>query len=282
MADQTVKMLSFGITGEYITQIVREQFFINGMGYDKAMEILTGCMGGTDMEEAQLKRCAEDVLLGRAEFKGSTSDSTFSMTVYDAGEEPEMKASFRIFEQYSRMKQRLAETEKELNKVREWYAVAMEHVPSYEVNDVLRETEQPIDSSYDSSLLDSFMERMMDKEEHTNGDYGWLAPDGNFHEVEWCEHQEWAKKYIRENMTEEEWQMAGVHMPGQIKTSSYNAFGDYLVERGWVLMHNPSKGMAFPTKNPLKSYTKAQKEFLYNYYMERGKETEANAIWKED
>ena len=28
--------------------------------------------------------------------------------------------------------------------------------------------------------------------------------------------------------------------------------------------------------------TKAQKEFLYDYYIERGKEAEANAIWKED
>lgn len=276
MAEKMVRKVSFGITREYITQIVREQFFINGMGYDKAMEILTGCMGGTGMEEAQLKRYAEDVLLGRAEFKGSTADSTFHMTTYDAGEEPEMTASFRIFEQYSRMKQKLAETEKELDKMREWYAVAMEHVPSHAVNDVLKETGQPIESSYGSSLLDSFMERMLDEEEHTTGDYGWLAPDGEFHEVEWCQHQEWAEKHIRENMTEEEWLTAGVHMPGQVETSCLNTFGDYLVERGWVLLHNPSQGLAFPTRNPLKEYTKAQKEFLYDYYMERGKEKEAS------
>lgn len=282
MAEKMVRKVSFGITGEYITQIVREQFFINGMEYGKAMEILMSCMGGTDMEEAKLKRYAEDVLLGRAEFKGRTEDSTFHMTAYDAGEEPEMTASFRIFEQYSRMKKKLAETEKELGKIREWYAVAMEHVPSYEVDDVLRETGQPIESSFGSSLLDSFMERMMDEEEHTTGDYGWLATDGDFHEVEWGKHQEWAEKYIRENMTEEEWLTAGVHMPGQIKTSSFNTFGDYLVERGWVLMHNPSQGMAFPTKNQQKPYTKAQKEFLYDYYMERGKKAEANEIWKEE
>ena len=283
MAEKIVRTVSFGITGEYITQIVREQFFVNGIEYGKAMEILMDCMGGTDMEEAKLKRYAEDVLLGRAEFKGSTADSTFHMTAYDAGEEPEMTASFRIFEQYSRMKKKLAETEKELVKIREWYEVAMEHVPSYEMNDVLRETGQPIESSFGSSLLDSFIERMMDEEEHTTGDYGWLAPDGTFHEVEWCKHQEWAEKYIRENMPEEEWLTAGVHMPGQqVKTSSLNTFGDYLVERGWVLMHNISQGLAFPTRNPLKPYTKAQKEFLYDYYIERGKEAEANAIWKED
>lgn len=55
-----------------------------------------------------------------------------------------------------------------------------------------------------------------------------------------------------------------------------------LVERGWVLLHNPSQGIAFPTKNPVKEYTKAQKEFLYDYYMERDCKKEANAIWQED
>lgn len=58
--------------------------------------------------------------------------------------------------------------------------------------------------------------------------------------------------------------------------------GDWLVERGWVLLHNPSRGIAFPTKNPVKEYTKAQKEFLYDYYMERDCKKEANAIWQED
>ena len=57
--------------------------------------------------------------------------------------------------------------------------------------------------------------------------------------------------------------------------------GDWLVERGLVLLHDPSRGIAFPTKNPVKEYTKAQKEFLYDYYMERDCKKEANAIWKE-
>lgn len=40
-------------------------------------------------------------------------------------------------------------------------------------------------------------------------------------------------------------------------------------------------GIAYPTKNSVREYTKAQKEFLYDYYMERGCKEEANAIWKE-
>lgn len=275
------KTLTFGITGEFITQMAREQFFLEGTGYEKAMELLLSCMGGTDMTEAQLKRYAEDVLLGRAEFKGSTADGTFHMTAYDAGEEPKISGSFRIFNMYTRRLQKLKEVEAELQKMQEWYAIAMEHVPSYKVDDVLQETGQQVETRIMNSGLESFIKRMTDEKEHTTEDYGWLEPNGTFHAVEWCEHQEWAQKYIKENMTEEQWLEAGIHYPDQFRSASYNTFGDWLVERGWVLLHNPSQGIAFPTKNPAKEYTKAQKEFLYDYYMERGCEKEANAIWKE-
>nr|DAM38369.1 MAG TPA: hypothetical protein [Caudoviricetes sp.] len=35
------------------------------------------------------------------------------------------------------------------------------------------------------------------------------------------------------------------------------------------------------TINPRRDYTKAQKEFLFSYYMERNCEKEANEIWRE-
>lgn len=54
-----------------------------------------------------------------------------------------------------------------------------------------------------------------------------------------------------------------------------------MTKEGWVLLHNPSQGIAVATKNPSKDYTKAQKEFLFDYYMERNCEKEANEIWRE-
>lgn len=57
---------------------------------------------------------------------------------------------------------------------------------------------------------------------------------------------------------------------------------DGAIKRGWVLLHNPSQGIAIPTRDFSREYTKAQKEFLYDYYMERNCKKEANAIWQED
>lgn len=120
----------------------------------------------------------------------------------------------------------------------------------------------------------------MDKEDHTTEDYGWLEPDGTFHGVEWGEHQEWAQNYMNEKFPKEA--MDGdIDLQTKCNVGLIGA-GDWLVERGWVLLHNPSQGIAFPTKNPVKEYTKAQKVFLYDYYMERDCKKEANAIWQED
>ena len=57
--------------------------------------------------------------------------------------------------------------------------------------------------------------------------------------------------------------------------------GDVLMNRGWVLLHNPTHGIPFPTKKPEKRYTKAQADFLYDYYIDRGETARANEIFEE-
>lgn len=129
------------------------------------------------------------------------------------------------------------------------------------------------------------MKRMMDEEDHTTEDYGWLEPDGTFHGVGWGDHQEWANNYLEEKLTEEERfnAMIEINASGMAKCSAdIVGAGDYLIRRGWVLLHNPSQGIAIPTRDFSREYTKAQKEFLYDYYMERNCKKEANAIWQED
>lgn len=274
------KQLTFNVQGEFITQLAREWFFIERRPFEEVMDLLLSCMCGTDMSEKELKRKAEDVLLGRAEFSGSTADGTFCMTVYDADESPDVPDWFNIFNQYSEEVRKRKEAEKETEKYMEWYNVAMEYVPESLKNEVRRETGQPIESRYGSDMLAGFMERMLDEEKHSTEDYGWLDPSGTFYEVEWGNHQEWAQNYIEENFPEVA-DDSEVDMQVKCNVGLIGA-GDWLVERGWILLHSPSQGIAFPTRNPLKRYTKAQQEFLYDYYMERGKEKEANSVYQED
>lgn len=77
--------------------------------------------------------------------------------------------------------------------------------------------------------------------------------------------------------------MVEINASGMVKNSpDVIGAADYLVRRGWVLLHNPQQGIAIPTRDITREYTKAQKEFLYDYYMERDCKEEANAIWQDE
>lgn len=283
--NENVRKMTFSIEGEFITRLAREWMFCEGREFEKVMDLLLSCMGGTEMSEKELWRRAEDVLIGRAEFSGNTANGTFCMTAYDANEQPDIPERFNIFCRYSEEIRKRKKAEKEKEMYMEWYEVAMEYVPESLKNEVRRETGQPIESRYGSDMLAGFMERMLDEEKHSTEDYGWLAPDGTFYEVEWGNHQEWANNYLKEHLSEEEQKVAliEINVSGMAKSGTdIIGAADYLVRRGWVLLHNPSQGIAVPTRNPLKRYTKAQQEFLYDYCMERGKEKEANAVYEEE
>ena len=47
------------------------------------------------------------------------------------------------------------------------------------------------------------------------------------------------------------------------------ASGDFLVQRGWVLLHNPQRGVAQVQCSPTRRLTKAQREFLFGYFTDR-------------
>lgn len=148
----------------------------------------------------------------------------------------------------------------------ERFYVAMEHLPESEQRAVRRELGMETQEDRAQHQIDNFLKRMMDVKEHTTADYGWLEPDGTFHGVEWGEHQYWADKYVEENFQEQYEEILEA--------------GDWLVDRGWVLLHNPSQGIAFATGSLVRDMTKAQKEFLYDYYTERDCKREANEIWE--
>ena len=273
--DVEKRELTFSVQGEFITNIAREWFYMEGKPFDKVMELLMDCMSGTDETEAQIKRHAEDILLGRAALKGNTGDGTYRLVVYEPGEEETLPKSMDIWREVKKRK----DAEESLRDMVQKWNTARECIPEDIQRAIRRELDEETEEDRRFSMLDDFLERMADEEEHTTADYGWLEPNGKFHEVDWGNHQDWANNYVNKNFPDE---VMNTDLDIQRKCD-VGLFGaaDWLVERGWVLLHNPGMGIATPTKNPAREFTKAQKEFLYDYYMERNRENEANAIWEE-
>ena len=61
------------------------------------MEILVDSMTGTDTPKAQIRRYAEDILMGRAELKGNTADGTYHLETYEPGEEEELPSGMNVW-----------------------------------------------------------------------------------------------------------------------------------------------------------------------------------------
>lgn len=75
------KALCFSVQGEFITNLAREWLFCEGKDFEKIIELLESCMCGSEMSEKQIRRYAEDVLIGRAELKGDSAAGTLGDTV---------------------------------------------------------------------------------------------------------------------------------------------------------------------------------------------------------
>lgn len=266
------RTLQISVDGEWLTDLAREWFYLEGKGYDKCIELLDSSMSGTDKTKEQIRRHAEDLLLGRAALKGSTADGTYHLEIYSPEEEEKMPDDMNVWKIVGEQRK----IKEELDKYKRCWDVAMKMIPRYLKEEIGIELDEdltePESRPVVSRALDNYMKRMLDTEEHTTEDYGWLEPNGKFHAVKWGDHQEWAYEYLESKAkTEEEYS----------KLPRLYEAGDVLTKEGWVLLHNPSQGIAIATKNPCKDYTKAQKEFLFEYYMERNCEKEANDIWEE-
>lgn len=116
-----VRRISFDIHGEFITQLAREWFYTGEKSHEKVIEILMDSMTGTDTSEAQIRRYAEDILIGRAALKGSTAAGTYHLETYEPGEEEQMPQSMNIWKEVERRKK----AEKDLRRMIERWDVAM-------------------------------------------------------------------------------------------------------------------------------------------------------------
>ncbi|MFR3947481.1 MAG: hypothetical protein ACLTZM_10595 [Ruminococcus sp.] len=260
--------LVFDINGEFITEITREWFYTGEKSYETIIEILMDSMTGTDKPEAQIRRYAEDILLGRAALKGSAAAGTYHLEIYEPGEEEQMPQRMNIWKEIERRKK----IEKDLRRMIERWDVAMDHISESTQREIRKKLGEETAEDRQQDALDSFMARMMDEEEHTTEDYGWLGTERNLPCSRVGRSSGMGERLSGQEPTQEERfaAMVEINASGMVKNSpDVIGAADYLVRRGWVLLHNPQQGIAIPTRDITREYTKAQKEFLYDYYMER-------------
>lgn len=273
--------LHFSVQGEFITNLALEQCYeSNRIAY--AIRLLMGCLHADGQSEADCLWLAIQVLSGKLAIKGTYPgpdyrieeiehpDPRYDLTAKLHDLVAELHAKDQQIYSLTQKLNCVAEaldSEQKLRKInqvwREDYGESDDIFPDVGYN--LSMPKNPILSS----MLDSYLTQ--ERIGRRSDDYGWLDPQGRFYPVDWGEHQGWAFRYLQK--TE----------PSQWKhRESVNEGGDYLVSKGWILLHSPHAGVPVVTHDPVRPMTKAQREFLFGYYTDRNLHDMAKRYLEDD
>lgn len=271
--------LTWKVDGGFITQLAREKcYYDNDLAY--AIELLKGCMMTDKLSDAEVTGMALKILDGKAELKGVYPGKDYGYYELDKQDERYQLSNLK------HMSKEKVEIQNQLRELQYKFAFICEHCDSYELrklNEQYREeneehlfpVEVRVQNNFDGAsigekMLESYLKRQ--SADTDEPDYGWLEPSGKFHPVDWGEHQNWACNYVMKLVDD------GLL---SIDDAPVDA-GEWLVEeKRWVLLHNPAQGIPIITTSAVSRMTKAQKEFVYDYYIKRDCHTEANMIWSE-
>lgn len=248
----TVKKQSlfFSISGEFVTNTARDWLYAERRSYKDVLEFLLSCMCGTDIPLLRLKRYANDVLLGKRKFIGNTKDDSFCM----------VNDNVNVIEKYPMYFERRYRKKKLINNIIDPHTHIK--IPKARAKAL----------NLDRTILNLVKQNHVEKTIIEN--FGWLSPEGKFFEAEWGSHNRWASDYIEKYYPD-------------IDTAPFSEgyySEDFLIKRGWILLHNPYNphGYADIESTDLYKATQKQKEFLFDYFMARGMPESAKEMLKED
>lgn len=305
------RTLHFSITGRIITQIAREKLYVNN-DLKGAFETIMSSTMTDQLTEAQHACIALAILDGRKEIVGVYPGDTYGIEDVPEDKRP----NWNITDHFAKMVEKMAELERKNKVLLDKLACVSECIGSETLlrrcdaewrtnwcdKDAAAEdrtifsTEKSYDGTTETILgilaedddmnplqramlpqVAEFTQRMTQSED-LEPDYGWLFPDGRFEPVEFGDHLSWAMKWLKKH--DPEWKD---HRAMMEHGHDFSDAGDVLNRKyKAVLLHNPAMGYALITNMNFTEMTKAQKEFLYDYYIKRGLNDKANEVWRED
>ena len=256
---ERIASLSFAITGDFVTRTAREWLWLEGKPWSVVEEFLLSCMCGTDKSKEELSELAFKVVSGRAKFIGNTADDSYAMVDDDQD---------FIGDYIGRWNRKVKELEKENRELENQHYMLTNYLIDSGRGYLLAEAGVAPESKdldpLGAAMLKSYMEQDAIEKAGFTDNYGWLEPNGTFHPVDYADHQEFARKTAEER--------GWIREFAKTEYGGIYAIGDFLVEdKGWVLLHNPGRGIARAEVSEKKPLTKAQKDFLFGYYADRGK-----------
>lgn len=295
------KRLHFSVYGEFITAQAREKLFVD-KDMASALRILrSSTISDKLSSDEQLMLCLQ-ILHGAASITGRSDSPDYGIEFRDDIDERPTNLS-SISQLITDMAQEIENLKQENYEMACRIGFLAGRFENWELMDINAEYYNEtggmmfsdmaipdwkkkenqymgMDNMVESFLAQRRREEEAQKNDELVSDYGWLEPDGTFHPVEWGEHSGWAGEWLNENMPYRDnpdiyWY---TDVQGERHYISNNDVLTYSL--GWILLHSPFQGLAQITKDPSRNMTNDQKEFLYDYFNERGRKEDANALYE--
>ena len=291
--------ISFSIEGSFVTKLAREKLY-QEHNLNAALDVLTNSLQSDQLTPNQTLMLALQILNYDADIVGTYPGDDYGIKFKD-DVDPDKCDMQTIISLFDRMRTHNETTDDMYHDILEKYLFVCEHLTNYELTDINAEyynetgeclfpdikipawkTAKYNNDTISDNMLTSFIEqRHREDNADTENDYGWLDPDGNFYPVEWSQHYEWARDYLDKHYPFKE--HASLYWYNdENNVRNHITAGDVLIYNlHWALLDNPYRGLANLQYNVSYGLTKAQKEFLYDYFIERNRHAEANALYKE-
>lgn len=292
--------LSFSVQGSLINRLAREKLYYEN-NLTAALQLILSCTETDQLDYDTRVGIAVAILDGTKELVG-----TYPGDDYGVEDVPEDRRPRQNLQSYvDGLLKKLDDLRRSNKTLMDKLSCVAELIPEHsmsgidaqwrtqyfdpdiheaDANTIFGTTPQPAadmgtGSVFGSALLDSYMKRMTSECEEP--DYGWLFPDGHFEPVEWGDHTGWAFNWLKEH--EPDWYTKlkeGDSDSFDTGSLHFSDAGDYLQKHyKAVLLHNPALGVATLTASG--ELTKAQKEFMFDYYTKRGMTDKANALYSD-
>lgn len=276
--------LHFSIDGKFITDLARSKFYETHQ-LASAIKLLWNCTINDDMTDTEHLALCLEIISGAKSIVG-----TYPGDDYDIIDTPESNLTMNDFiaeidAMQTTIDKQTSDYEDLLNK----YLFICDQLSDSK----LKEIDWKYKIEYGKHLFDTSENPPTDNNDLVNDyishmknnkddDYGWLEPDGTYHPVPWGEHSQWAMDYANEHYPFKD--NAKMYWVTDANGQRHHyVCGDFLVYvLGWVLLDNPYQGIATPKYDESRRLTKQQKEFLYDYYIDRNLHDRANKIYQDD
>lgn len=268
--NDTTKM-NFSVEGDFITKLAHEKI-THDYDLSAALQLVINCLQSKELTEDEITGMAMKVLDGQSKITG-----TYPSDSYQYIETPnENHLLKKYFDRIADIREKYKSLEAENIKLEQRLAFIEANIDTSEGKNLSDSYKNEYDEKLfsrdeiygqtariEQTLVSDFINAFK-----YNDNYGWLDPQGNFYPVSWSNHAEWANNWLME------------HDENYAETASEPA-SDVLVNKGWILLHNPARGMPFVTQSPIKNMTKHQADFLYQFFVTRNMIDKAHDIMKQ-